>query len=124
MMRRCYDPKCHAYKDYGGRGIRVESRWHDVSLFYSDVGDRPEGMTLDRVDNNGDYGPGNWRWADQKTQSRNARSNVLITLDGETRTMAEWAEIWGVPYSRIQARRALGWLDSDLCLPKRPKRVQ
>lgn len=120
MMRRCYSPECPAYPNYGGRGIRVDDRWHDASLFYEDVGDRPAGKTLDRVDNDGHYGPENWRWADWQTQQRNTRRNVFVTHGGVTRTVAEWSEIWGIPYARIQGRRAMGWPDSDLNLPKRP----
>ena len=123
IMRRCYDPKFPAYKDYGGRGISVDPRWHNVESFYADVGDKPEGMSIDRVDNNANYGPGNWRWATQKEQVRNTRRNVHITHRGETKTLVEWSEIWGIPYSRLWVRVKLGWPHSQLNLPKRPKRV-
>ena len=73
MMARCYNPKNPAYKNYGGRGINVCERWHDPRNFYADMGDRPEGLTLERKDNNGNYEFNNCEWASRKTQSRNSR---------------------------------------------------
>jgi hypothetical protein len=73
MMSRCYNPKATGYRYWGGRGIKVCERWHDMNLFSLDVGIKPAGTTLDRIDNNGNYEPGNWRWADWKTQIRNRR---------------------------------------------------
>lgn len=84
MMHRCYRPKHQAFKNYGGRGIAVCERWHDVRLFVEDIlrliGPRPAGMTLDRINNDGPYAPDNVRWAtdlEQASNSRLARSAKL-----------------------------------------------
>ena len=76
-MQRCYKTTDQAYARYGGRGIRVCAAWHDFAVFLSTMGDRPPGASLDRIDVNGHYEPGNTRWANATTQSRNRRSNKL-----------------------------------------------
>lgn len=73
MMARCYRTDDRDYRYYGARGIRVCDRWHVFEKFLEDVGTRPAGMSIDRVDNDGDYDPGNWRWATPTQQARNSR---------------------------------------------------
>lgn len=75
MLRRCYDPEHPQYADWGGRGIRVCARWHEYPNFLADMGTRPTGRTLDRKDNEGDYEPGNCRWATPKEQQANRRNS-------------------------------------------------
>ncbi len=114
MKRRCLNVKTAEYQRYGGRGITVCERWcNSFADFLADVGLRPDGMTLDRIDNNGNYEPGNCRWATRKEQSSNMRTNRTITVDGATRTIAEWARIVGMNRSAIRHRLESGWSDRD-----------
>lgn len=120
MMRRCYDPKNEAYIHYGGRGILVCERWHTFENFLADMGRRPDGLTLDRIDVNGNYEPDNCRWATPKEQARNQRRNRHITIAGETRVLSEWAEISGISATLLWARKfRLGWKDDELLRPPR-----
>lgn len=92
MLTRCNNKNDTAYQWYGGRGIQVCSRWSMYENFLADMGERPERMTIDRIDTNGNYCPKNCRWATNKQQHRNKRSNRLLTHGGETKCVAEWAE--------------------------------
>jgi hypothetical protein len=104
MMQRCYDKNSHAYQRYGGRGINVCERWQNFLGFYSDMGDRPEGMSLERVDNNGDYCLENVIWASAKTQARNRRSTVFLEFKSQRKSMAEWAEEFDMKIQTLWAR--------------------
>ena len=104
MMDRCYRPKNKKYKDYGGRGITVSKRWHDFAVFLNDMGEAPAGMSLDRKKNHLGYSKANCRWATQTEQTRNARSNKLVTYRGCTKPLAEWCEILQLPYFTIHSR--------------------
>lgn len=104
MIDRCNNKKNPNYKHYGGRGISVSSRWMSFPNFYKDMGDVPADRSLDRIDNDGDYGPTNCRWASEKDQHRNKRSTRWITYEGKRKSMAQWAEDLGVNYSAMQKR--------------------
>ena len=78
MKVRCTDPSNHKFPDYGGRGIQVCERWKDFALFLEDMGVRPDGTSIDRIDVNGNYEPGNCRWADAKTQRNNRRDSLEV----------------------------------------------
>lgn len=110
MKHRCENPNCPEYKNYGGRGISVCARWHSFTAFLSDVGCRPaKDLMLDRKNNNGNYEPGNVRWADSKTQNRNRRDNRLVVLRGERIALAEACEKLGMPYKLVHNRLQKGW---------------
>lgn len=120
MLRRCYNPNSHIYYMYGGRGIRVCDRWRtSYEAFLADVGPKPSPQhSLDRYpDKNGDYEPGNVRWATAKEQTRNTRKNVLLTIGGETRCLAEWSEISGIHYQTLYGRLTKGCDMNDLLRP-------
>lgn len=112
MLGRCENPKNAAYKNYGGRGIKVCKRWQQFENFLTDMGVAPEGKSIDRYpDINGDYEPTNCRWATAAEQSRGRRNTVLITLDGETKPLGEWAEKLHLKAATIWARLNRGWSD-------------
>lgn len=99
-LQRCHNPKHESYGNYGGRGIIVCEKWHDISVFIKDLetllGEKPEGYELDRVETNGNYEPGNVKWSTRTEQCRNMRTNRMITIEGVTRCLSEWAEVSGV----------------------------
>lgn len=91
MKARCLNKKNKEYGNYGGRGIKVCKRWLDFTNFISDIGEPPPKTTLERIDNNKGYSPGNCKWATHADQSRNQRRNKMITWDGETKCVTDWA---------------------------------
>jgi hypothetical protein len=95
MRQRCQNPNLKKYPLYGGRGISVCERWQDFQNFCEDMGERPPGMSLDRIDTNGNYEPSNCRWATISTQNRNKRTNVWILHNGETKCLNDWAKFYG-----------------------------
>lgn len=108
MIDRCTNPKNKDYAIYGGRGITVCSSWMLLENFLHDMGDPLPGYTIDRIDTNGNYEPGNCRWATPTQQARNTRRNVLIEHNGRTVTVAEASEDSGIPASTIYSRVARG----------------
>ena len=109
MIERCTKPTSRDWKDYGGRGIKVCERWLKFENFLVDMGEQPEGLTLDRFPNNdGNYEPDNCRWATRKQQANNRRSNVLLTFRGTTKSIAEWAAALGITYGAIYTRLRRG----------------
>jgi hypothetical protein len=111
MIRRCHSQNSKYYYNYGARGITVCQEWRDsLEAFYAHIGDRPTiNHSIDRIDNNRGYEPGNVRWATRKVQNRNQRKNILITMDGETRVFADWAEHYGISWSTVKVRLKNGW---------------
>ena len=109
MMTRCYDATHAHYDSYGGRGIQVCQRWRDPSTFSEDLSaSYKPGLTLDRIDNNGDYEPSNCRWATHVEQCQNKRTNVRVTFNGVSHTLSEWARIAGVNPTTIKRRAKRG----------------
>jgi hypothetical protein len=111
LKDRCLNPANPAYVDYGGRGIEVCDRWrYSFENFLEDMGPRPKKHSIDRVDVNGNYRPGNCRWADAKTQARNKRSTKYVTAFGKTQCLADWQDETGIPGRLISERiTTLGW---------------
>ena len=110
MRRRCTESRCLRFHRYGGRGIKVCERWLVFENFLADMGEVPLGMSLDRKDNDKDYEPSNCRWATPKQQARKTSRTLWITHAGETRSLAEWAEITGIPRTTITHRLRHGLL--------------
>jgi len=120
MKARCENPKHTGYKNYGGRGISVDSRWQDFTTFVRDMGDRPSGTTLDRKDTDGPYSPENCRWASRRSQALNTRRNVRLEHNGKSLTVAEWAAITGIDQRTLNRRRYLGWSTERILETKIP----
>lgn len=109
MMQRCTNPNNQQYKDYGGRGIYVCQEWFEFAGFLASMGVRPEGTSIERIDNNSDYTPENCKWATRKEQQNNQRGNVWIEFNGETRTQSDWAERIGLKPHSLYQRLQHGW---------------
>ncbi len=109
IFARCFNPNANKYKDYGGRGITVCERWHSFENFLADMGERPLGTTIDRwPNNNGNYEPGNCRWATPKEQMFNTRSTHEIKIGDQLATTADLAKLSGVSVERVRYRIARG----------------
>lgn len=126
MKQRCTDPKRKDWPKYGGRGITVDPRWNDFRAFLRDMGPRPEGMTLGRIDNEQGYSPENCRWETHSEQNLNRRpfrggeshvTRTLITANGRTQTLIEWARELGVKPPSLLYRLRAGWTPERIVNP-------
>ncbi len=105
MLDRCYNKKGKDYHNYGLRGIRVYSKWRNsFENFFVDMGNKPKNLSLGRIDNDGNYEPGNCRWETYQQQQNNRRSNHLVTYKGKTQTLKQWSEELGISYTTISDR--------------------
>jgi hypothetical protein len=107
MLDRCYNKNNKRYKDWGGRGIKVNKRWrgkNGFNNFFIDMGERPKNKTLNRIKNNKGYSKKNCEWATARRQANKRRNNVLITLEGKTRTMTQWSRKLGLKPGNVVAR--------------------
>lgn len=122
MKKRCYQPSSNCYKNYGGRGIKVCDEWlgKDGQTRFREwalaKGYR-KGLTIDRIDNDGDYSPKNCRWATIQTQAYNRSTNSRITIKGKTQTVTEWAKEIGISIGAMQQRLRSGWSEERLLEP-------
>lgn len=105
MRLRCSNPTHPNFKDYGGRGITVCDEWRDnFAAFKRDMGERPQGTSIDRIDNNGPYSPLNCRWATNAEQRRNNRRTRMLTFQGKTLCMRDWERHLGFGYGTLLYR--------------------
>jgi hypothetical protein len=109
VLSRCLNPNYTAYKDYGGRDITVCDKWLTFEGFYEDMGKRPNGLTIDRIDNDKGYSKENCKWATKETQANNRRSNVILEYNGKKMTIAQWAREIGVTKGALKSRIERGW---------------
>lgn len=119
MIKRCENPRSKGFSNYGGRGIKVCERWRNsFEAFLKDMGPRPSSRhSIDRINSDGDYEPGNCRWATAKQQARNLRTNRLLTCRGQSKTLAEWAEERRIHSSTITRRIDFcGWSEEEAIL--------
>lgn len=111
MLKRCNDP---TDMRYGGRGIKVDPRWESYVQFKADMGERPPGKTLERMNNSKGYSVDNCCWATPKEQANNTRRSLVLTVGSVSKTLTQWAEDLGVPYKRLYKRWRLGWEPQDI----------
>jgi len=129
IKQRCFLKSRDGYENYGGRGITMCDEWLGKNGFYNFYNwaiqnGYKKGLTIDRIDVNGNYEPTNCRWVTMKTQGNNRRNNKLIEYKGTTHTIAEWADIIGVNRSNIHNRLHNGWtIEEALTIPKGERRV-
>ena len=110
MKTRCLNAKNKDYKYYGGRGITICNRWRNsFENFYKDMGDRPDGMTLERIDNSKGYEPNNCKWATHEEQCNNKRNNCILTYRGISLNLVQWAKRLRINKSTLYWRIRQGW---------------
>ena len=111
MMLRCYDETSEGYHRYGGRGITVCNEWKDIKTFvkWAKASGYRNNLTIERIDNDGDYEPNNCRWATLTEQANNRRTNRLEKYRGDTRTVAEWSRILNIESDLLYSRLSKGW---------------
>lgn len=120
MIQRCTNPNNRNYENYGGRGITVAPEWEKFENFFADMGNPPDGLSLDRIDNNRGYSKDNCRWATRCQQQRNTRGNNLLTFQGQTLCVSEWAERQHLNVMTIHTRLRRGWsVERTLSTPAR-----
>ncbi|GHA15089.1 hypothetical protein GCM10007989_07300 [Devosia pacifica] len=123
MRRRCLTPSTPSWANYGGRGIKICAEWDSFDRFAGDMGQRPDGYTLERIDNDGDYTPDNCRWATRREQSRNKRDTRVLTIEGQDYVACELAEQSGHKTDTIIERAKRGLPLHQILDPKRETRT-
>jgi hypothetical protein len=127
MVSRCTNSKQNSYALYGGAGITICERWHSFANFLSDMGERPAGLTLDRINPSGNYEPSNCRWADWFTQGGNRKNNVVISLEGQNLHLAEVGRRLGIEPANIRRQAKYNKKDIQEIVDKlvlRKKRIE
>ena len=115
IKTRCLNPNCKSFKSYGDRGIGLSQEWYSFSSFFQDMGRRPsKNHSIERIDNNLGYSKENCEWATMKQQTRNKRSNILISLNGETMCLKDMANKYSIPYPRAYSRFQKGMSPQEI----------
>lgn len=109
MIQRCRNPNHPSFAHYGGRGIKVCKKWLSFQGFYSDMGEKPDGTSIERMNNEKGYDPDNCKWADIGEQARNKRNNRWIEFEGKKLCLADWSVKQGIPVTTILGRLKRGW---------------
>lgn len=119
MKARCNNPNNSKYPKYGGRGIKVCKKWQkSFAQFFKDMGKRPEGHTLHRIKNEGNYEPSNCKWATRKEQNTNTSRNTILTFGDKSMRVGEWEKHLGLSQSVIATRLRRGWTIQQALTPK------
>lgn len=113
MIQRCLNSNYPGFANYGGRGVSVCESWREFENFIADMGERPDGTSIDRIDVNGNYEPGNCRWATRSVQSSNQRRHQTITFNGETLTCGQWSLRLGGSANIVTKRLQAGWSEEE-----------
>ena len=114
MLQRCYNKKSPAWEWYGARGIKTSKKWLNFENFYKDMGEKPDGMSLDRINNDGNYSKSNCRWATRAQQARNTRLTKKIFYLGQSKTAGEWAEEFGLKKYTVRNKLIAGWTMDEI----------
>lgn len=117
MLERCFIETAHAYRHYGGRGITVTPRWFEFAAFLADMGPRPKGLSLDRINNNGNYEPSNCRWATMKEQAANTRRTRTVEIGGKRMIHSDAARLAGVDAATFYRRIEKG-IDPEIAVDR------
>ncbi len=121
MWTRCTNPNQQNYDRYGGRGITVDERWAQFPDFLRDMGVRPDGLTIERIDGAKGYSPENCRWATRAEQNQNKKDTHRIEYNGETKNASQWAKIVGIRTGAFLHRLNSGWsIEQAINTPKMP----
>jgi len=123
IKNRCLCKTHHSYPEYGGSGIGMDKEWELFSNFYRDMGDVPDGMSIDRIDGSKGYYKENCRWATPKDQTRNRGNTIKFDIDGVIKPMSEWCEIYGISYTCVRNRIRKGWSYKEaICTIAKPRK--
>lgn len=109
IKQRCLNPKCKSFPSYGGRGINLDKKWLTFEGFYEDMGDIPNGKTIDRINNDGNYCKENCKWSTDQEQMNNRRVCKYLTYNGKTQSVSNWARELNINRHRLYSRLRLGW---------------
>lgn len=116
MKTRCLNSNYSKYHRYGGRGIKICEKWMSFQGFYEDMGDKPDGLSLDRIDNNGDYCKENCKWSSNREQTNNTSRNIFIKYNGYNLSLRNWAEKLGIKRSTLAQRYYVYKWSIERCL--------